>query len=90
VKLSIFSRRTTEVDPERRRESDMTGEGWSGFEGVADGEHLNQHLSTDWEEGPGAREQRVAELRRQVRGGTYEIPVAQLVRVLAAIILRRK
>jgi anti-sigma28 factor (negative regulator of flagellin synthesis) len=35
------------------------------------------------------REQRVARLRQQVRSGSYEIPVAQLVRILA-VLLRRK
>ena len=36
------------------------------------------------------RQDRVARLRQQVRSGTYEIPVAQLVRILADIILRRR
>ena len=41
------------------------------------------------EETPEAREARVAQLRHQIRDGTYQIPVYQLVRVLAAL-LRRK
>ena len=36
------------------------------------------------------RQDRVARLRQQVRSGSYEIPVAQLVRILADIILRRR
>jgi hypothetical protein len=36
------------------------------------------------------RQDRVARLRQQVRSGTYEIPVTQLVRILADIILRRR
>lgn len=36
------------------------------------------------------RQDRVARLRQQVRSGTYEIPVSQLVRILADIILRRR
>jgi anti-sigma28 factor (negative regulator of flagellin synthesis) len=35
------------------------------------------------------REERVARLRQQVRSGSYEIPVAHLVRILA-VLLRRK
>jgi len=36
-----------------------------------------------------SREERVAQLRQQVHSGSYEIPVAQLVRILTAL-LRRK
>lgn len=36
-----------------------------------------------------SREERVAKLRQQVHSGSYEIPVAQLVRILTAL-LRRK
>lgn len=42
------------------------------------------------EETPESRAKRVDELRQQVRGGNYEIPIPQLVRILAAFILRRR
>jgi anti-sigma28 factor (negative regulator of flagellin synthesis) len=39
------------------------------------------HLSSDTDQG---REERVAELRQRVKSGSYEIPVPQLVRILAS------
>jgi anti-sigma28 factor (negative regulator of flagellin synthesis) len=42
------------------------------------------------QEAPEARQDRVSRLRQQVLSGTYEIPVTQLVRILADIILRRR
>jgi anti-sigma28 factor (negative regulator of flagellin synthesis) len=43
-----------------------------------------------FEEATDPRAERVAELRKQVRSGTYEIPLPQLVRILADLILRRR
>ena len=37
-----------------------------------------------------SREERVARLQQEVRSGSYEIPVAQLVKVLTALLLRRR
>jgi hypothetical protein len=42
------------------------------------------------DETPEGRGKRVAALREQVLSGTYEIPFAQLVRILARLILRRR
>lgn len=42
------------------------------------------------EEVPGPRQERLAQLRQQVHSGTYEIPVPQLVRILADLIFRRR
>jgi anti-sigma28 factor (negative regulator of flagellin synthesis) len=42
-----------------------------------------------FEETPEARVERVAELRHQVQEGTYEIPMAELVRILTYLILGR-
>lgn len=36
------------------------------------------------------RRRQVTELRHQVRSGTYEIPFAQLVRILASLFLKRR
>jgi anti-sigma28 factor (negative regulator of flagellin synthesis) len=41
------------------------------------------------EESPEARQERVADLRDQVQSGTYDIPVAQLVQILASIFFRK-
>jgi anti-sigma28 factor (negative regulator of flagellin synthesis) len=42
-----------------------------------------------FEETPEARVERVAELRHQVQEGMYEIPMAELVRILTYLILGR-
>ena len=56
---------------------------------VNDGEPLRQSYVA-FEGATCPREERVAQLRQQVRSGTYEIPIPQLVRILADLILRRR
>jgi hypothetical protein len=51
---------------------------------------LARHTRAISDETSDPRQDRVARLRQQVRSGTYEIPVTQLVRILADIILRRR
>jgi anti-sigma28 factor (negative regulator of flagellin synthesis) len=55
-----------------------------------DQENLVQQAHTVFDETPEVRSERVAEIRQQVRTGTYEIPISQLVQTLASIILRRR
>jgi anti-sigma28 factor (negative regulator of flagellin synthesis) len=50
---------------------------------------LTQSDQSAFEETSEARVERVAELRHQVQEGTYEIPMAELVRVLTYLILGR-
>ena len=50
---------------------------------------LDQPAYDALDETPEARGKRVDDLRQQVHSGTYEIPVAQLVRILARLLLRR-
>jgi anti-sigma28 factor (negative regulator of flagellin synthesis) len=50
---------------------------------------LDKQAQNALDETPEARGKRVDDLRQQVRSGTYEIPVAQLVRILARLLLRR-
>jgi hypothetical protein len=56
---------------------------------VRNGESFPQaHVTL--EEVPGPRQERLAQLRQQVHSGTYEIPIPQLVRILADLIFRRR
>jgi anti-sigma28 factor (negative regulator of flagellin synthesis) len=43
-----------------------------------------------FDETPEVRRERVAALRQQVRSGAYEIPISQLLRILAPLLLRRR
>jgi len=66
---------------------------WSGLDDqmqVFHGRNSVRHADTGSTESPESRAERVAELRRQVSGGTYEIPISQLVRILASVVLRRR
>ena len=99
MKLDIFSRRQGKAQPSSRSLDpdlnvndciDLT----SGLSPCVasssdDGDPPRQNFLTHNDAGE-SREQRVARLRQQVRSGTYEIPVAQLVKVLADLILRRR
>lgn len=97
MKIDIFSRRKHNLwpshlngegaDPDHMDESPAAGA--ADVHAPANGDpHQQAHaLPNDTVE---SREERVARLRQQVRSGTYEIPVAQLVKALTALILRRR
>jgi anti-sigma28 factor (negative regulator of flagellin synthesis) len=57
---------------------------------VLHGRNPMRHVDAGTTESPESRAERVAELRRQVSGGTYEIPISQLVRILTSVVLRRR
>ena len=83
MKFTIFSRGKSKQDPSERFQTPQ-----SEHDECARPERLCTTAST-CDDAAQVREERVARLRQQVRSGSYEIPVAQLVRILA-VLLRRK
>ena len=83
MKFTLFSRGKSKQDPS---ESVQTPR--SEYDEGACPERLRTAASINGDPTQ-VREERVARLRQQVRSGSYEIPVAQLVRILA-VLLRRK
>lgn len=49
-----------------------------------------QHAPLLQRDPPEDRAERIEQLRKQVRGGAYQIPLAHLVRILASLMLRRR
>jgi anti-sigma28 factor (negative regulator of flagellin synthesis) len=99
VKLGIFSRyedercNSNEVDssePECALDTRPTNTAPSDKPPLSNHQQPAQKDNAVLEETPESRAKRVEELRQQVRGGSYEIPVPQLLRILAAFILRRR
>lgn len=83
MKFTIFSRGKSKQDPSERFQTPR-----SAYDEGARPERPGTTASV-YDDPTQVREEHVARLRQQLRSGSYEIPVAQLVRILAAL-LRRK
>ncbi len=105
MKLDIFSRRKNKSWTSERpgksgsecaKNAQFTTAQELGFspplskDASPNGEDLLRQAPVVSEEASDARQERVAHLREQVRSGSYEIPIPQLVRILADLILRRR
>jgi anti-sigma28 factor (negative regulator of flagellin synthesis) len=100
VKFHFLSRKKTE--PSSSGNNQRTGcpvsENHIGAAHISDSESASAafsgtplpHSSDSVEEGAEDRAELVARLRQEIRDGTYEIPVAQLVKALTALLLRRR
>jgi anti-sigma28 factor (negative regulator of flagellin synthesis) len=87
VKIGFFSRDKDRPDNPDRPDATADDVAGAGDPHGGTNEPQAEHAQDG---GTGAdREQRVAELREQVREGTYQIPVPQVVRILAARLLNR-
>ena len=99
MKLDIFSRTEDQrcnpnhlesSEPECARDTHPINPAQSDNVSLSSPEQQTQQDNAVLEETSDTRARRVAELRQQVRSGNYEIPIPQLVRILAAFILRRR
>ena len=97
MKFGLFSRKRTEQgrppSTDKRKPGPDEATQPTREERSIEANSTSEGLPRDAAQGDTAhqpRDRRVAELREKVRGGTYEIPLAPLIRILAAHIFKRR